>query len=68
MRDTNNDDQADNDNDGAGDACDNDDDNDSCPDTVDAAPLVFAGNSDGDLLGDEPRIFESVPGHLDHQI
>lgn len=48
-------DQADNDNDGMGDACDSDDDNDGIEDALDNAPFHFnpdQEDSDGDGVGD----------------
>jgi hypothetical protein len=50
--------QADNDNDGIGDACDTDDDNDGVPDTTDNCPFTAntdQADNDHDGIGDSLR-------------
>ncbi|MCC6146542.1 MAG: thrombospondin type 3 repeat-containing protein, partial [Anaerolineaceae bacterium] len=71
--------QADNDNDGLGDACDPDDDSDGDADAGDNCPLVYnpsQANADGDSMGDACDPFPNDPqndvdgdgisGHIDN--
>lgn len=62
-----NEDQADNDSDGEGDACDTDDDNDGVADTADAFPFdaTESLDTDGDRLGNNKDQDDDADGILD---
>ncbi|MEZ4897454.1 MAG: thrombospondin type 3 repeat-containing protein [Saprospiraceae bacterium] len=63
--DVSNADQADYDEDGIGDVCDDDDDNDGCIDSDDRNPLSFSSDEDGDGVAADCDLCDNDPLKLD---